>query len=129
MLNGTAFMRQPWPRGDTYQITEDGYRGLLFIKPDQFPFATQMGAVYDSGDYGKALDLALKTADWKRLKEERDAARAEGRPGSRPVPGMRSRAATAFGSRLRLTASFKSSSGTVKPKSGDSPPGTTIRTR
>ena len=50
-----------------------------FIKPDQFPFATQMGAVYDSGDYEKALDLALKTADWKRLKEERDAARAEGR--------------------------------------------------
>jgi carbon-monoxide dehydrogenase large subunit len=50
-----------------------------FIKPNQFPFATQMGAVYDSGDYEKALDLALKSADWKRLKEERDAARAEGR--------------------------------------------------
>ena len=27
-----------------------------FIQPDQFPFATQMGAVYDSGDYEKALD-------------------------------------------------------------------------
>ena len=50
-----------------------------FIKANQFPFATQMGATYDSGDYEKALDLALKTADWKRLKEERDAARAEGR--------------------------------------------------
>ena len=50
-----------------------------FIQPNQFPFATQMGAVYDSGDYEKALDPALKTADWKRLKAERDAARAEGR--------------------------------------------------
>lgn len=50
-----------------------------FIKPDQFPYATQMGAVYDSGDYEKALDLALKSADWTRLKTERDAARAEGR--------------------------------------------------
>ena len=50
-----------------------------FIKANQFPFATQMGATYDSGDYEKALDLALKTADWTRLKEERDAARAEGR--------------------------------------------------
>ncbi|HEX2342250.1 MAG TPA: xanthine dehydrogenase family protein molybdopterin-binding subunit [Vicinamibacterales bacterium] len=50
-----------------------------FIKPNQFPFTTQMGAVYDSGDYDKALDLALKAADWKRLKAERDAARAEGR--------------------------------------------------
>src|SRR3954465_2294394 len=50
-----------------------------FIKPNQFPFATQTGAVYDSGDYEKALDLALKKAQWDRLKAERDAARAEGR--------------------------------------------------
>ncbi len=50
-----------------------------FIQPKQFPFATQMGAVYDSGDYERALDLALKAADWKRLKAERDAARAKGR--------------------------------------------------
>ncbi len=35
MLNGTAYMRNPWPRGETYQITEDGYRGLLFIPPEQ----------------------------------------------------------------------------------------------
>jgi carbon-monoxide dehydrogenase large subunit len=50
-----------------------------FIQPDQFPFATQTGTVYDSGDYAKALDLALKTADWERLKAEREAARAQGR--------------------------------------------------
>ena len=50
-----------------------------FIKPNQFPFATQTGAVYDSGDYEKALDLALKNARWDRLKAERDAARARGR--------------------------------------------------
>jgi predicted amidohydrolase YtcJ len=34
MLNGTAYMRKPWPRGDTYQITQDDYRGLLFIQPE-----------------------------------------------------------------------------------------------
>src|SRR4051794_9617052 len=50
-----------------------------FIQPKQFPFATQMGAVYDSGDYEKALDLALKNAKWEQLKAERDAARAQGR--------------------------------------------------
>jgi aerobic carbon-monoxide dehydrogenase large subunit len=50
-----------------------------FIKPNQFPFATQTGAVYDSGEYEKALDLALKNAQWDRLKAERDAARAQGR--------------------------------------------------
>src|SRR4051794_3599180 len=50
-----------------------------FIKANQFPFATQTGAVYDSGDYEKALDLALETAQWEKLKAERDAARADGR--------------------------------------------------
>lgn len=35
MLNGTAYMRQPWPKGDTYQIIEDDYRGLLFTSLEQ----------------------------------------------------------------------------------------------
>ena len=50
-----------------------------FIQPQQFPFTTQVGAVYDSGDYEKALDLALTKAGWQSLKNERDAARAQGR--------------------------------------------------
>ena len=50
-----------------------------FIQPDQFPYKTQMGAVYDSGDYEKALDHALTVAGWQRLRQERDAARADGR--------------------------------------------------
>jgi carbon-monoxide dehydrogenase large subunit len=50
-----------------------------FIAPTQFPYKTQMGAVYDSGDYEKALDAALKAADWNALQAQRDAARAEGR--------------------------------------------------
>ena len=35
MLNGTAYMRTPWPKGPAYQVTEDDYRGLLFIPPEQ----------------------------------------------------------------------------------------------
>ena len=50
-----------------------------FIPADRFPYATQMGAVYDSGDYGKALDVGLKAANWPKLVAERDAARKEGR--------------------------------------------------
>src|SRR6187399_196292 len=50
-----------------------------FIQPDQFPYQTQMGAVYDSGDYDKALTAALKAANWDGLKAERDKARKEGR--------------------------------------------------
>src|SRR5258708_3370144 len=50
-----------------------------FIQPNQFPFATQMGAVYDSGDYEKALDLALTNANWEAVVAGRGAAREEGR--------------------------------------------------
>jgi carbon-monoxide dehydrogenase large subunit len=50
-----------------------------FIPKDKFPFQTQMGAVYDSGDYEKALDRALKNANWNELKKQRDAAKAQGR--------------------------------------------------
>jgi predicted amidohydrolase YtcJ len=35
MLNGSAYMRQPWPPGATYQIVENDYRGLLFTPPEQ----------------------------------------------------------------------------------------------
>jgi hypothetical protein len=44
MLNGTAYMRQPWPPGPTYQITEKNYRGLLFIKPDQLNMVVEEAA-------------------------------------------------------------------------------------
>ena len=50
-----------------------------FIRSNQFPYQTQMGAVYDSGDYEKALDAALKASNWKGLIAERDKARKEGR--------------------------------------------------
>src|SRR4051812_3869592 len=50
-----------------------------FIKSSQFPYQTQMGAVYDSGDYDKALTAALEAANWDALKAERDQARKDGR--------------------------------------------------
>ena len=50
-----------------------------FIPKDKFPYQTQMGAVYDSGNYEAALDAALKAADWKGLIAERDKARKDGR--------------------------------------------------
>ncbi len=44
MLNGTAFMREPWPKGPTYQVTEDDYRGLLFIQPEQLHMVVEEAA-------------------------------------------------------------------------------------
>jgi len=44
MLNGSAYMRKPWPRGETYQITQDDYRGLLFIQPEQLKIICEEAA-------------------------------------------------------------------------------------
>src|SRR5262245_23155488 len=44
MLNGTAYMRQPWPIGPTYQVTEKDYRGLLFIQPKQLEMVVEAAA-------------------------------------------------------------------------------------
>jgi carbon-monoxide dehydrogenase large subunit len=61
------------------QMDPADVRRKNFIPKDAFPFQTPMGAVYDSGDYEKALDAALRASDWPELKKARDAARAEGR--------------------------------------------------
>ena len=50
-----------------------------FIQPEEFPYTTQMGAQYDSGDYENTLDHALKTAGWEQLKAERHQAKQNGR--------------------------------------------------
>ena len=50
-----------------------------FIPKNKFPYQTQMGAVYDSGDYEASLDAALKASDWKNLLKERDDIRKQGR--------------------------------------------------
>ncbi len=50
-----------------------------FIPADAFPYRAPAGALYDAGDYGAALDEALRLADYDALKAQRAAARAEGR--------------------------------------------------
>jgi predicted amidohydrolase YtcJ len=44
MLNGTAYMREPWGIGPTYQITEPDYRGLLFVSPDRLALLAEEAA-------------------------------------------------------------------------------------
>ena len=48
------------------------------IAPEKFPFTTKGGAPYDSGEYAKAIDLALETADYAGLRAEQEARRKRG---------------------------------------------------
>ena len=51
-----------------------------FIQPDEFPYETPVGAVYDSGEYERALDVAIEMADYKALRAEQERRRAAGDP-------------------------------------------------
>ncbi len=50
-----------------------------FIQPDQFPYTSPTGFIYDSGDYEKALDLALDMAGYNELRQEQAMLREQGR--------------------------------------------------
>jgi aerobic carbon-monoxide dehydrogenase large subunit len=51
-----------------------------FIAPDQFPFQTKTGALYDTGRYAEALDKVLAAADYDQLRQEQQRRRASGDP-------------------------------------------------
>ena len=50
-----------------------------FIKPEQFPYESATGFVYDSGDYPRALELALEQLGYNQLREEQKELRKEGK--------------------------------------------------
>ena len=50
-----------------------------FVKPEQFPYESATGFVYDSGDYQAAMNLALEKLGYEQLREEQRRAREEGR--------------------------------------------------
>ena len=54
-------------------------RRLNFIQPDQFPYKSAAGAVYDTGNYEGALDKALEMADYKGLRAEQAQKKAAGK--------------------------------------------------
>jgi carbon-monoxide dehydrogenase large subunit len=49
-----------------------------FIQPDQFPYQCKTGWTYDSGDYERAMRLAMEIAGYDELRAEQARKRAEG---------------------------------------------------
>ncbi|HZR39855.1 MAG TPA: xanthine dehydrogenase family protein molybdopterin-binding subunit, partial [Ktedonobacteraceae bacterium] len=54
-------------------------RSLNFIRPDQFPYKSAAGAVYDSGNYQGALEKAMQLIGYEQLRAEQAQKRAEGK--------------------------------------------------
>ncbi len=59
-------------------------RRINFIQPDQFPYKSSAGAVYDTGNYEPALDKALATDRIQRI-----AGRTGTKTGRRKADGHR----------------------------------------
>ncbi|MET0189123.1 MAG: xanthine dehydrogenase family protein molybdopterin-binding subunit [Pseudonocardia sediminis] len=53
-------------------------RKLNVVSPDKFPFQTKGGVEYDSGEYAKAIDLALAESGYEGLRAEQKARRERG---------------------------------------------------
>ena len=60
-------------------IAPDEMRLRNYIRPEEFPYTTPNGCVYDSGNYPKMLQLAKERIGWEDWKKKQAAARAEGR--------------------------------------------------
>ena len=54
-------------------------RRVNFVRPEQMPYISVTKHPYESGDYGAALDSALKAFDYAGARREQETARGEGR--------------------------------------------------
>ena len=60
-------------------IPADEMRLRNYIRPEEFPYTTPNGCVYDSGNYPGMLKLAKELIGWDKWQAERAKAQAEGR--------------------------------------------------
>ncbi|HEY2815030.1 MAG TPA: molybdopterin cofactor-binding domain-containing protein [Acidimicrobiales bacterium] len=59
-------------------VGTDEIRRRNYIKPDQFPYASPAGLMFDSGDYEPSLDRALELIGYEGLRKEQADRRASG---------------------------------------------------
>jgi 2-furoyl-CoA dehydrogenase large subunit len=65
--------------GHELGIPTDEMRLRNYIRPEEFPYTTPNGCVYDSGNYPKMLQVAKAKVGWDEWKKKQAAARKEGR--------------------------------------------------
>ena len=60
-------------------IPADEMRLRNYIRPEEFPYTTPNGCVYDSGNYPRMLDLGKQLIGWDEWKKKQTEARKQGR--------------------------------------------------
>jgi CO/xanthine dehydrogenase Mo-binding subunit len=60
-------------------IPADVMRLRNYIRPEEFPYTTPNGCIYDSGSYARMLEMAKKLIDYDGWRQKQAAARQQGR--------------------------------------------------
>ena len=60
-------------------IGREEIRRRNFIRPEQFPYRTQTGRLYDVGEFEGHMDLAIERAGWKTFEERLRKSNADGK--------------------------------------------------
>lgn len=50
-----------------------------FIRPEQFPYRTQTGRLYDTGEFAGHMDRAIERAEWKAFPQRLERSKAAGK--------------------------------------------------
>ncbi len=76
-----SYMIERLVQNAAYEIGMDPaeFRAKNFIQPDQFPYLSPTGFVYDSGDYETAMRLAMDMVGYDDIRKEQEEARKEGK--------------------------------------------------
>lgn len=61
------------------ELSPDEMRLRNYIRPEEFPYTTPNGCIYDSGNYPKMLELAKNLIGWDGWKKKQSDWRKEGR--------------------------------------------------
>ncbi|MHA6685190.1 xanthine dehydrogenase family protein molybdopterin-binding subunit [Mesorhizobium sp. A556] len=60
-------------------LTADEIRRRNFIRPDQLPYRTQTGRLYDTGEFEGHMDFAMERAEWNRFPDRLAHSKAQGK--------------------------------------------------
>jgi carbon-monoxide dehydrogenase large subunit len=76
-----SFMIERLVQNAAYELGMDPaeFRMKNFIQPEQFPYESPTGFVYDSGDYEAALREAMRIVGYDEIQKEKEEARKEGK--------------------------------------------------
>lgn len=61
------------------EVSPDEIRSRNFIRPEQMPYTTPAGRIYDTGEYAEHMKLCMENAQWDNFNARNHAAKSDGK--------------------------------------------------